>query len=171
MPRYDFGCRSCELRWEVVKLMSEISDHTEHCPKCNAHSEQLYDEVTGMIRVREGASPTRFGDGSWKSSMTAEDKGFMKEFESIWEQGGGMEQPSTGEKYQLLDDEGGSGPYAGLESEKEKFRKAREEVDASGTMPSRKAQEGMKQNYINSSLKRSRDKLRQWPAARKGRKS
>lgn len=170
MPRYDFGCRACELRWEVVKLMSEISDHTEHCPKCTAQAEQLFDQVTGMIRVREGTAPTRFGDGGYKTSMTAQDKGFVKEFETIWEHDG-MEQPSTGEKYKMLDDEGGTGPYAGLESEKEAFRKAREEVDASGTMPSRAAQEGMKQNYINSSLKRSRDKLRKWPAARKGKKS
>jgi len=170
MPNYDFGCRPCELRWEVTLRMCAISDHLESCPACQQPAEQLYDHISGMVRVRGGASPTRFGDGSHKTVSTGEDPGFVKEFESIYAEDG-MVSPSTGEEYTIMDDEGGSGPYAGLESDKANFKASREAAERAGTLPSRKQQAASKTTYFKNMLKRSRDKLRHWDAKKKGSKS
>lgn len=41
MPLYEFRCRKCGKRYEVIKGFSEDADH-DICPDCNGEAERVF---------------------------------------------------------------------------------------------------------------------------------
>jgi len=170
VPLYDYGCRKCELAVEITLPMSEVSDHKEPCPECGGPTEQIIG-LPGMIRVRDGKSPTRFGPiGSYKQTQTARDSGFKNEFETIFEGSGGPEHPGTGERMELMDDEGGVGPYMAFPSSKAADQRALRAAERAG-MDDAKTRERNREQYLNNRLKAAGKRVKKWDVKRKGRKS
>ncbi len=44
MPRYDYYCEPCQLKFETIKPMSQCSENVS-CPKCGSSSERVYGVV------------------------------------------------------------------------------------------------------------------------------
>jgi len=142
--------------------MDDISKHKEPCPLDPEHlGRQIY--KTGMIKVSGGSSPTRFRDGSYQSVAKSKDPGLQREFSSIWDEGGAPENPNTKERYEIMDDEGGSGQYMSTPGDKEQQRKdraAHEEATAKGTLPTKKEQDASRYRFLDNQLTRARERKR-----------
>jgi len=167
MARYEYGCYPCNWVWEITHDMVTIVDHQETCPDCGETATRLYS--IGMIKVSDGTAPTRMGK-DYQRTPKSRDSGFQKEFNSIYADAG-MQVPGTGEEYKIQDDEGGSFQYLAPDSQKEEHRRGVELARAKGTLPTPKEMDDNRAKFHENSLRRARERLRQWPAGRKGRKT
>jgi hypothetical protein len=76
-------------------------ESTEPCPHCSSAGERVF-TPPGMIKVRDGASPTRVGN-RYSTTPRSQDVGFDREFESIYESDP-IHDPNTGERYVMTED-------------------------------------------------------------------
>ena len=148
MPRYSFACDRCELEWTVFYRMTEISRVCTSCPQCKQPARRLFD--IGMIRVRDGTAPTRIGT-DYQRTKPSRDPGFQREFESILGEGG-MEHPSTHERYKTFDDEGGKGPYTALPSDREAYSEGADLARDNPNFPSGEQQQANREAFHESQL-------------------
>ena len=141
--------------------MDEIGDHVEHCKSCSREAGRIFE--VGMIRVDDGTSPTRFSDGSYKDVPMSHDPGFQKEFNTIFEGEGGIDNPVTGERYEVFDDEGGDGPYMAPPDDRAAHKAGHEEAQKRHTVPTKKEQDRWRHRFHDSQLalakKRKKGKL------------
>lgn len=168
MPQYDYICRDCQAEWSINMSMADKKGHQESCPGCDKEALQVFDGI-GMIKVTGGTSPTRIGR-HYQRTKKAADGGFQKELDSIWN-ADGPENPNTGERYEVFDDEGSSGTYMGLASEKKKWKEGAAEAQRRGTLPSNKKQEADKVVFNERQLERARKRKREKSPQQKGSKS
>ncbi len=167
MARYEYGCYPCSWVWEIQHPMDTITTHQEQCPDCGETATRLYS--VGMIKVSGGHSPTRMGS-DYQRVAKSRDAGFQNEFNSIFSDAG-MQVPGTGEEYKIQDDEGGTGKYLAPDSQREEHRRGVELARAKGTLPTEKEMDDNRAKFHENSLQRARERLRKWPAGRKGRKT
>lgn len=167
MASYEYACYVCEWKWLITHDMVTIVDHIEQCPDCGEAAERLYS--IGMIKVSGGTAPTRIGK-NYQRTAKSRDPGFQREFNSIFSEAG-MEHPGTGEEYKIQDDEGGSFQYLAPDSQKEEHKRGVELAKAKGTLPTASEMDDNRAKFHENSLQRARERLRQWPAGRKGKKT
>ena len=105
--------------------MSALDDHVEHCPECKGLAIRDL-SIPGMIKVSDGASPTRTGSSGYRTRENGSDQGFQREFNDMFfESRGGepLRSQFTDEPYVTLDNEGGRGRYLGLQSDADKTKR------------------------------------------------
>lgn len=170
MASYEYACYACDWKWMIQHDMVTIVDHVEHCPDCTEKAERLYS--IGMIKVQGGNSPTRMGD-TYQRVPKSRDPGFQKEFASIYEEAG-MQDPNTKEEYKIQEDENSDivqGPYLAPDSQRDEHRRAVKLARDKGTLPTMDEMDDARAKFHDNSLKRARERLKQWPAARKGKRT
>ncbi len=65
MPLYEYGCKKCKKKFEVLRKFSDTSPVT--CPKCGT-DEVEKKPATFSVPSAPGLSKTEPGKGTWESS-------------------------------------------------------------------------------------------------------
>jgi putative FmdB family regulatory protein len=56
MPLYEYGCPSCDARFDRLVSMAEADD--ANCPRCGAHAKRLLSVIAGLGGRATPPAPT-----------------------------------------------------------------------------------------------------------------